>query len=53
MTKTATFTWTVTVEVRDDFDKDDPQHFKRALHDAWLEVHETYGQLTDENVEDI
>ena len=52
MVKTATFTWTVTVEVRDDFDKENPKHLSQALHDAWMEVHESRGELTDENEED-
>jgi len=52
MRKIATFTWTVTVDVRDDFDSEDPEHFKVALNEAWMNVHENNGELTDEQDED-
>lgn len=45
--KTATFTWTVNVDVREDFDQNNPDHVKIARREAWLNVHESNGELTD------
>jgi hypothetical protein len=52
MHKTATFTWTVTVDIRDDFDSEDPERFQAARREAWMNVHESTGELTDEEDED-
>ena len=43
--KTATFTWTVRIEVRDDFDPTNDQHVAEARHEAYQDVQESNGDL--------
>lgn len=45
--KLVTFTWSVTVSVPDDFKEANPKQYLDALHDAWLQVQEGNGELTD------
>lgn len=51
----ATFTWTVTVDVPDDFsfcciNEKEERQFAQARHDAYLQLQETDGRI--ETVED-
>ena len=45
--KTATFAWTVRIEVRDDFDPTNDQHVAEARHEAYQDVQESNGDLED------
>jgi hypothetical protein len=54
--KLATFVWSVTIQVPNDFTdwpetEKDNEVYKKALSDAWLEVHERDGEVTDVKVE--
>lgn len=45
--KLATFTWSWTVSVPDDFDEYNAEQFRQARHAAYLNVQENEGDLTD------
>lgn len=46
--KLATFTWCVTVKVPDDFDEFNAEAFKKARHEAYLNVQENDGDILDD-----
>ncbi len=45
--KLATFAWSWTVSVPDDFNEEDNTHFSNARHSAFLNVQERDGEITD------
>lgn len=42
-----TFTWSVVIKVPDTFDSLDEKQYRAALTDAWLNVQQGDGELTD------
>ena len=49
---TAIFTWTVRIEVREDFDPTNAQSVAQARHEAYQDVQESNGDLEDYDEED-
>lgn len=45
--KLVTFTWAITVEVPEDFSELDIYHVQKARHEAYSNVQESDGKLTD------
>ncbi len=45
--KLATFTWSYTIEVPDDFNEENNDQFVEAFQNAWNNVQKSDGELTD------
>lgn len=50
--KTATFTWSATVEVVGNFDDTNEEQVANARHDAYMQIQESDGELTNEGEDD-
>lgn len=49
--KLVTFVWSVSIEAPDSFDSENPKQVRELRHDAWMNVQESDGDLTDEQPE--
>jgi hypothetical protein len=48
MSRQATFTWSVVIDVPDNFDAENPADYDVALEAAWQQVQKGDGEITDD-----